>query len=134
MSSLTYFTEYDQLWVHLQCCKWHYFILVLRPSQPQLGKGEDLPLGCRWKDPLLLPQWQRRGPALGMRVEGPSPPSPVAKARTCPWDAGGRTLSSFPSGKGEDLPLGCGWKDPLLLPQWPAPRDRSSRGERASRS
>ena len=25
--SLTYFTWYDNLWVHPCCCKWHYFIL-----------------------------------------------------------------------------------------------------------
>ena len=24
---LTYFTQYDNLWVHPCCCKWHYFIL-----------------------------------------------------------------------------------------------------------
>ena len=26
---LTYFTSYDNLWVHSCCCKWHYFILFL---------------------------------------------------------------------------------------------------------
>ena len=24
---LTYFTQYDNLWVHPCCCRWHYFIL-----------------------------------------------------------------------------------------------------------
>ena len=24
---LTSFTQYDNLWVHLYCCKWHYFIV-----------------------------------------------------------------------------------------------------------
>ena len=24
---LTYLTQYDNLWVHLCCCKWHYFVL-----------------------------------------------------------------------------------------------------------
>ena len=24
---LSYFTQYYNLWVHLCCCKWHYFVL-----------------------------------------------------------------------------------------------------------
>ena len=29
---LTYFTQYDNLKVHLCCCKWHYFILFMAES------------------------------------------------------------------------------------------------------